>query len=81
MVDKLLLPFPLLSDPEGDVIRGWDVWSDGEGGIARPSVFLLRADGSVVYSYIGSDFADRPPDLALFAAARGGDGVGVGVTH
>jgi hypothetical protein len=37
MVEKLLLPFPLLSDPEGRVIKAWGVWTDGEGGIARPT--------------------------------------------
>ena len=37
MVEKLLLPFPLLSDPEGRVIKEWGVWSDTEGGIAKGS--------------------------------------------
>jgi peroxiredoxin len=69
MVDKLLLPFPLLADPAGDVIRSYDVWSDGEGGIAKPALFLVRRDSSVAYSFVGNDFADRPPDDDLFAAA------------
>jgi peroxiredoxin Q/BCP len=69
MVEKLLLPFPVLSDPEGEVIRTWGVWTDAEGGIARPSLFLLRPDGSIAYSYVGSDYADRPSDDELFAAA------------
>jgi peroxiredoxin Q/BCP len=71
MVEKLLLPFSVLSDPEGDVIRSWGVWTDGEGGIARPSVFLVRPDGSLAYSYVGADYADRPSDEDLFAAAAG----------
>jgi peroxiredoxin len=71
MVEKLLLPFPLLSDPDGQVIRSWDVWSDGEGGLARPAVFLVRPDGSLAHSYVGSDYADRPDDEDLFAAAAG----------
>ncbi len=69
MVDKLFLPFPVLSDPSGDVIRSYDVWSDGEGGIARPSLFLIRPDSSIVFSYVGRDFADRPRDEDLFASA------------
>jgi len=73
MVEKLLLPFPLLSDPEGRVIREWDVWTDTEGGIARPSIFAVRKNGSIGWAYLGRDFADRPADDELLNSLRGGD--------
>ena len=73
MVDKLLLPFPLLSDPEGRVIREWGVWTDNDAGIARPSIFAIRKDGSIAWRYVGVDYADRPTDDELFASLRGGD--------
>jgi peroxiredoxin len=73
MVDKLLLPFPLLSDPEGAVIKSYGVWSDDEGGIAKPSIFAIRKDGSLAWQYVGLDFADRPTDGELFESFRGGD--------
>ena len=72
MVDKLLLPFPLLSDPEGRVIKDWDVWSDADGGLARPSIFAIKKDGSIVWRYVGVDYADRPTDDQLFEWLRGG---------
>ncbi len=72
MVEKLLLPFPLLSDPEGRVIKEWGVWSGGEGGIAKPAIFAIRRDGSLAWQYVGRDFADRPTDDELFASLRGG---------
>lgn len=72
MVDKLLLPFPLLSDPEGRVIKEWGVWTDTDGGIARPSIFAIRSDGSIAWKYVGRDFADRPTDDELFNSLRGG---------
>ena len=72
MVDKLLLPFPLLSDPEGGVIKDWGVWNDADGGLARPSIFALKKDGSVVWRYVGVDYADRPTDDELFESLRGG---------
>ncbi len=72
MVDKLLLPFPLLSDPEGRVIKEWGVWTDGEGGIARPSIFAIKGDSSIAWEYIGGDYADRPTDDELFNSLRGG---------
>ena len=73
MVDKLLLPFPLLSDPEGRVIKDWDVWTDAGGGIARPSIFAIRKDGYIAWRYVGRDFADRPADEQLFESLHGGD--------
>ena len=72
MVDKLLLPFPLLSDPEGRVIKEWDVWTDNGGGIAKPSIFAIRRDGSIAWMYVGRDFADRPTDDELFESLKGG---------
>ena len=72
MVDKLLLPYPLLSDPEGRVIKDWGVWTDGEGGIAKPSIFAVRRDGLIAWRYIGRDFADRPTDDQVFDSLRGG---------
>lgn len=73
MVEKLLLPFSLLSDPEGRVIKEWNVWTDNEGGIAKPSIFAIRKDGSIGWAYVGRDFADRPTDDELFNSMRGGD--------
>ena len=68
MVEKLLLPFPILSDPEGRVMKEYGVWSDGEGGLARPAIFLVQPDRTVVFSYVGEDYADRPSDDELFGA-------------
>jgi len=72
MVDKLLLPFRLLSDPEGRVIKDWGVWTDGEGGIAKPAIFAISSDDSIAWEYVGGDFADRPTDDELFNSLRGG---------
>ena len=67
MVDKLLLPFPILSDPDSLVIREWDLLNAAEHDIARPAVFGIRRDGSVGYRYLGLDYTDRPSDDELFA--------------
>ena len=71
MVEKLRLPFPLLSDPDAAAIAGWDVY-DAVGGahgpIARPAIFVVGRDLSVPYRYVGRDFADRPPDTEVIAA-------------
>ena len=66
MVDKLLLPFPILSDPGGVVIREWDLLNPIEADIAKPAILGIRRDGTIPYSYVGVDYTDRPPDDELF---------------
>jgi hypothetical protein len=71
MVEKLGLPFPLLSDPDAAVISAWNVY-DPVGGthgpIARPAIFVLGRDLTIPFDYVGRDFADRPPNSAIYAA-------------
>jgi hypothetical protein len=77
MVDKLRLPFALLSDPDAAAIAGWDVY-DPVGGthgpIARPAIFVVGRDLAVPYSYVGRDFADRPPDADVIRALDAAQG-------
>jgi len=70
MVGKLQLPFPLLSDPEGELTRLFGLWDTKEG-VALPSVVIVDQSGEVHYLYKGSDFADRPTDDEVFAGLRG----------
>jgi AhpC/TSA family len=73
MVGKLLLPFPLLSDPRGELIRSLGLWDDEEG-VAAPSILVVDRSGEIRYHYTGGDFADRPGDEEVFAALDGLDG-------
>jgi hypothetical protein len=61
MVEKLHLPFALLSDPGGkDVLQALDAYdSDERGGIGRPGVFVIAPDSREVFRQVGRDFADR----------------------
>ncbi len=66
MVEKLGLPFPLLSDPRGDLIQNLGLWN-GEEGVSEPAIVILDKTGTVRHLYSGgSDFSDRPPQDALF---------------
>jgi peroxiredoxin len=71
MVEKLILPFSLLADPDGAAARSYGVWDD-EQQIAVPTMFVIDAGGVVRYAYVGQDFADRPGDDEVFAALTGG---------
>jgi peroxiredoxin len=59
MVDKLLLPFPVLSDPDATVIEPWGVLNAAEKGIAKPALFLVQPDWTVAYRYVGQDFTGQ----------------------
>lgn len=62
MVDKLRLPFPLLSDPGGaGAIKRYDVWHP-EPKVARPATVVVGPDGVVASRRVGTDYADRPTE-------------------
>jgi AhpC/TSA family len=66
MVEKLDLPFHLLSDPRGDLIKHCDLWN-GEEGASEPAIVALDKSGTIQYLYSGgTDFADRPQEESLF---------------
>ena len=80
MVEKLGLPFPLLSDPRGDLIKLLGLWN-GEEGVSEPAIVALDGSGTVRYLYSGgTDFADRPQEESLLYILDkvGGDGEGYG---
>ena len=70
MVEKLDLPFPLLSDAKGELSKLYDLWNDREG-VAVPAIVVVDRSGTVRYFYKGSDFADRPGDDPIFEALDG----------
>ena len=70
MVEKLILPFPLLSDAKGALIQRFGVWN-AEEHIAVPAIAVVDQTGSIVYFYSGHDFADRPGDAPVFEALDG----------
>lgn len=72
MIEKLLLPFDLLNDPEGEVaIKPFGFW-DEAGRISKPALVLTDRDGTLRYIYEGRDFADRPKDSAIMASLSHG---------
>jgi hypothetical protein len=65
MVEKLDLPFPLLSDHKGDVANRCGLWNDQEG-VSEPAIVALDKFDTVHYLYSGgTDFADRPQEESL----------------
>lgn len=71
MSDKLVLGFPLYSDPELSVIAKWGVEDYGKH-IARPATFIVEPGGSISFRKVGSRPEDRPTVDQILAAL--GDG-------
>ena len=68
MVEKLGLPFPLLSDPGGkDAIKPYGVWDEGNP-FARTAVVIVAPDSRVSFREVGEDFADRLGEDEIVAA-------------
>ncbi len=73
MVEKLDLPFGLLSDAKGELSKLYDLWNAREG-VAVPAILVVDGSGTMRYLYKGSDFADRPGDEPIFEALDGLEG-------
>jgi len=43
------LSFPLLSDPDLKIIRGWNLENEGVGDLAWHAVYLIDTDGTIFY--------------------------------
>jgi hypothetical protein len=69
MVDKLSLPFPMLSDPDRSAaIDPLDLADpDDPRGLARPSLVLFAPGGQEVWRFVSRDFADRMPEDDVIA--------------
>jgi hypothetical protein len=71
MVDKLELPFHLLSDPQGELIKHLGLWNKEEG-VSEPTIVVLNKTRTVQYLYSGgTDFSDRPPEESLLEILDG----------
>ncbi|CAN5248466.1 hypothetical protein BH24ACT16_BH24ACT16_04830 [soil metagenome] len=68
MVEKLALPFSLISDPEGELAGRCGVWNEDEG-VAEPAIVVLDPSNEVRYAYTGGrDFSDRPAEDEVISA-------------
>jgi hypothetical protein len=79
IVEKLALPFPVLSDPDRTqaiMPLGFADEKDPRQ-ISRPGTLIIDTDGEIVFSVTGRDYADRPNEDALLQAL---DGLGLSAT-
>ena len=60
MEERTGASFPLLADPDHAAADAYGVFDLLGDGVATPSVFIIDADGTIVWSYVGQHAADRP---------------------
>ena len=58
LVDKLKLPFPVLSDTDHRVIDAYDLFNP-EGKIAKPALLVIDQRGVVRWSFLDEDYKIR----------------------
>ena len=62
VMDKIAIPFPILSDFERDkaiIPLGFEDEGDPRH-ISRPGVAIISSAGEIVHRFVGRDYADRP---------------------
>ena len=63
--EKIGVAFPLVSDPELAIAEAYGVAGDE---VAIPSVFVVRADKTLAWSYVGERTPDRPASQMVLEA-------------
>jgi hypothetical protein len=73
MVEKLNLPFPMLSDPDRHLsIEPFGLMNqDDPRGLAIPATVLIGPDGDEVMRLVSRDYADRPLEDVVLGALQG----------
>jgi peroxiredoxin len=67
MDEAVRADFPILADAEHAVSGAYGVFNLLGDGVAAPAVFVIDAQGQIVWSYVGKDVADRPSPAEILA--------------
>jgi peroxiredoxin len=67
--EELHLPYPLLADPEGEVISRYTHW-DPTSGSLNPSILLADRYNALYQQWVADSEADLPPIEELLEALR-----------
>lgn len=70
IVESLGVPFPILYNPDADVVREYGVYNLLRDGLAAPSTFMIDQEGIIRWKYIGRGIDDRPSSRELLDQLR-----------
>ena len=60
VVDRLGLEFPIMYDPQTDMVKEYGVFNLLNDGLATPSTFVIDTQGRIRWKYVGVGIYDRP---------------------
>ena len=66
-IEYLHLGFPILFDPEAEVVRRYGVYNLLQDRLATPSTFIIDKNGDVRWKYVGRNYTDRPSNQQIIA--------------
>ena len=70
-VEMLGLDFPVLYDPDANVVKAYGVFNLHANDLPTPSAFIIDTEGNILWEYIGKTASsDRPPNDAIIAQLR-----------
>ena len=65
VVDRLGLEFPIMYNPQADIVKEYGVFNLLNDGLATPSTFVIDTQGKIRWKYIGVNIADRPSTRSI----------------
>lgn len=71
MVSLVGAEYPILADPAAEAVLAYHVYNLLGDKVATPSAFVIGADGTIRWSYVGKTIADRPSVDVLLAQSKG----------
>jgi peroxiredoxin len=60
VTELLDIAYPILSDPEHEVVDQYGVYNLLGDSVAAPSVFVIDTEGVIRWTYVGQSSGDRP---------------------
>ena len=65
VVDRLGLEFPIMYDPQTDMVKEYGVFNLLNDGLATPSTFVIDTQGKIRWKYVGVGIYDRPSTRSI----------------
>ena len=65
VVDRLGLEFPIMYNPQADMVKEYGVFNLLNDRLATPSTLVIDTQGKIRWKYIGVNIADRPSNRSI----------------
>ncbi len=70
VMELLDIAYPILSDPQHEVVDQYGVYNLLGDSVATPSVFVIDTEGVIRWTYVGQSSGDRPSNEMILEQLR-----------